>query len=87
MIAELQQEGARPRRVASARLDLGLALIAGGKPDEAAAEAQAAITSGRIVPSNWWRAAEVVTGVQQSGTLEGRDLSELARVHRPAIIS
>jgi len=47
----------RPRRIASARLDLALALLAADKPDEAIAEALTAVTSGRIVPSNWWRAA------------------------------
>lgn len=85
VIAELQADGARPRRIASAQLDLGLALLAAGRPDEAAASAAAAITSGRIVPSNWWRAAEVVTGVQHAGIAEARDLREIADVHRPAI--
>jgi transcriptional regulator with XRE-family HTH domain len=87
VIAELQAESARPRRIASAQLDLGLALLAAEKPDEAAAEARAAITSGRIVPSNWWRAAEVVTGVQRAGVAEARDLREIAESHRPAISS
>lgn len=41
-----------PRRVASARLDLALALIAAGRPDEASAEAVRALESGRIVASN-----------------------------------
>lgn len=85
VIDELTAEGARPRRVASAHLDLGLALLAAGKPDEAAASASAAILSGRIVPSNWWRAAEVVAGVQRAGVAEARDLREVAEVHRPAI--
>jgi transcriptional regulator with XRE-family HTH domain len=87
VIAELEIEGARPRRVASAQLDLGLALLAAGKPDEAAAYAGQAITSGRIVPSNWWRAAEVVAGVQRAGVGEARDLGEIAEAHRPAITS
>jgi transcriptional regulator with XRE-family HTH domain len=85
VIAELQAEDARPRRIASARLDLALALLAGGKPDEAAAAATAAITSGRIVASNWWRAAEVVAGVQRAGITEAGDLGEVAAAHRPAI--
>ncbi|MEU4239646.1 helix-turn-helix transcriptional regulator [Actinoplanes sp. NPDC026619] len=84
VITELQAEAARPRRIASAQLDLGLALLAAAKPDEAAAEARLAITSGRIVPSNWWRAAEVVTGVQQAGIREGRELREIAEAHRPS---
>jgi transcriptional regulator with XRE-family HTH domain len=85
VIAELEAEGARPRRIASAKLDLGLALLAGDRPrpEEAAAEARAAIRSGRIVPSNWWRAAEVVAAVEASGAPEGRDLREEAEAARP----
>lgn len=87
VIAELEAEGARPRRIASAHLDLGLALLSAEKPDEAAGAARLAITSGRIVPSNWWRAAEVVIGVQRAGVAEARDLREIAETHRPAITS
>jgi hypothetical protein len=85
VIAELEAEGARPRRVASARLDLGLALLAGDKPrpEEAAAAARAAIRSGRIVPSNWWRVAEVVAGVDGTGSPEGRELREEAEAAHP----
>ncbi|KAB2373628.1 transcriptional regulator [Actinomadura montaniterrae] len=54
---------ARPRRAASARLDLALALIAAEQPEEAAHRALEAVTSGRLVPSNYWRAAEVVAAV------------------------
>jgi hypothetical protein len=53
----------RPRRAASARLDLALALLAVNKPDEAAAVATDAVTSGLIVASNWWRVTEVLTGL------------------------
>lgn len=87
VVAQLQAapDGvARPRRVASARLDLGLALVAAGKPDEAAAVTMAAITSGRLVPSNWWRATEVVTGVAQAGIGEAAELREAYRAYRPA---
>jgi transcriptional regulator with XRE-family HTH domain len=87
VIAELRADGARPRRIASAQLDLGLALLAAEKPDEAAAEAELAIASGRIVPSNWWRAAEVVAGVRHAGIPEADDLHELAEVHRPELTS
>ena len=84
VISELTREGSvRPRRVASANLDLGLALLAVGKPDEAAAAASRAIGSGRIVPSNWWRASEVVAGVQRSGVAEANDLREQYKAHRP----
>ncbi|MBF6092877.1 helix-turn-helix transcriptional regulator [Nocardia cyriacigeorgica] len=64
----------RPRRVASANLDLGLALVAADKPDEAAGVALAAVTSGRLVPSNYWRVSEVVSGI------EGRSASDAAEV-------
>jgi transcriptional regulator with XRE-family HTH domain len=85
VLAELEQEGARPRRIASARLDLGLALLSGDhpRPDEAAGEARAAIRSGRIVPSNWWRVEELVDGVVDSGAPDGRDLREEADAVRP----
>ena len=83
VVAELEHEGARPRRVASAKLDLGLALLAADKPDEAAAAASEAIGSGRIVPSNWWRASEVVAGVQRAGAIEARDLREEYEAYRP----
>ncbi|MBW6435117.1 helix-turn-helix domain-containing protein [Actinoplanes hulinensis] len=87
VLAELEAEGARPRRIASARLDLGLALLSGpqGRPDEAAAEARTAIESGRIVPSNWWRVDELVGGVLDSGAPEGRELSERAEAARPGV--
>jgi transcriptional regulator with XRE-family HTH domain len=86
VIQDLEAEGngvPRPRRVASARLDLGLALLAAGKQDEAAAEATAAIASGRIVPSNWWRAAEVVTAVERSGIAEAHELREVYQAYQP----
>ncbi|RSM73512.1 transcriptional regulator [Actinoplanes sp. ATCC 53533] len=84
VIAELETEGARPRRVASANLDLGLALLAADKPDEAAAAASQAIGSGRVVASNWWRASEVVANVEQSGIPEARDLRAEYEAFRPA---
>ncbi|GAA0723565.1 helix-turn-helix transcriptional regulator [Dactylosporangium roseum] len=73
----------RPRRVASARLDLALALLAADKPDEAGAEALSAVTSGRIVPSNWWRATEVLAGVERSGVQEAQDLRDACHAFRP----
>jgi transcriptional regulator with XRE-family HTH domain len=85
VIAELETDGTRPRRTASARLDLGLALLAADKPDEAAAAASLAITSGRIVASNWWRAREVVAGVQRAGVLEARDLRDEYETFRPEL--
>lgn len=86
VVAELELEDARPRRIATARLDLGLALLAGEqpKPDEAAAEARTAIRSGRIVPATWWRVNELVAGVEAAGLPAGRDLREEAEAARPS---
>jgi transcriptional regulator with XRE-family HTH domain len=69
----------RPRRAASARLDLSLALIASGRHDEAAGTALEAINSGRIVPSNYWRAREVIHAVAERGVPEAADLVEAYR--------
>jgi transcriptional regulator with XRE-family HTH domain len=69
----------RPRRAASARLDLSLALIAAGRHDEAAGTALEAITSRRLVPSNYWRAREVISAVTARGVPEGRELAEAYR--------
>ena len=73
----------RPRRIAAAHLDLALALLAAGKPDEAAAEATTAVASGRIVPSNWWRVNEVVDGLHRAGFDRTSDLTEAVEGHRP----
>lgn len=83
VLGELQRDGARPRRMASARLDMGLALLAADRGDEAAAEASLAITSGRIVPSNWWRATEVLDAVEVAGVAGADDLREVYEAHRP----
>lgn len=64
---------ARPRRIATANLDLGLALVASGKPDEAAHAALTAVTSGRLVPSNYWRVSEVVAGIEGRAATTVRD--------------
>jgi hypothetical protein len=85
-IAELEAANdgvVRPRRIASARLDLGLALLAAAKPDEAAHNGLKAITSGRVVPSNWWRATEVVHGVEQSGIAEAAELRDAYETYKP----
>ncbi|MEV6346976.1 transcriptional regulator, partial [Actinoplanes sp. NPDC051851] len=85
VITELEEEGARPRRIASAKLDLGLALLAAEKSEEAAAEARAAMRSGRIVPSNWWRVVEVIDGVERQGLPEAGELREEAEASHPAV--
>lgn len=69
----------RPRRAASARLDLSLALIAAGRHDEAAGTALQAVTSRRLVPSNYWRAREVIHAVAERGVPEARELKEAYR--------
>lgn len=65
-----------PRRVASANIDLALTLISGDRLDEACDAAQRAILSGRIVPSNHWRALEVVRAVEKRQLPEASDLRE-----------
>lgn len=70
---------ARPRRAASARLDLALALMAVDEPDEAADLVAHAIDSGRLVPSNFWRVEEVVSRLEARGTPEAKELRERYR--------
>lgn len=73
----------RPRRIASARLDLGLALLAADKADEAADSALMAITSGRVVPSNWWRTTEIVRAVELAGVAEAAELRDAYETFKP----
>ncbi|MGY5132882.1 helix-turn-helix domain-containing protein [Streptomyces nigrescens] len=65
-----------PRRVASANIDLALALLGVDRMDEACDAAQRAILSGRIVPSNHWRALEVVKAVETRQLPEASELRE-----------
>lgn len=65
-----------PRRVASANIDLALTLLLGNRMDEACNVAQQAILSGQIVPSNHWRALEVVNAVEERQLPEAKDLRE-----------
>ena len=74
----------RPRRAASARLDLALALTTGAELDEAASTTLEAVTSGLLVPSNYWRADEVITAIDQHGLPEVADLRDAYREHCPA---
>ncbi|WP_370933939.1 helix-turn-helix domain-containing protein [Amycolatopsis sp. cg13] len=69
-------DGKWPRRVASANLDLALALIATDRLDEAVSATHSALASGRVVPSNYWRAAEVVESVEARKMREARDLRD-----------
>lgn len=65
-----------PRRVASANIDLALVLLAQSRLDEACDSVQKAISSGRVVPSNHWRALEVVKAVEDRKLPEASDLRE-----------
>jgi transcriptional regulator with XRE-family HTH domain len=71
----------RPRRAALARLDLALALAGSGQGDEAAAIALDAVTSGLIVQSSYWRAAEVIDAVEAHGVPATTDLRDAYREH------
>jgi hypothetical protein len=75
-----EDAGKWPRRLASANLDLALALLVGNRFDEACAAAQEAILSGRVVPSNHWRALEVVRAVEARELPEAKDLREAYKV-------
>lgn len=77
-----QAAGRRPRRVVLAQIDLALALLTSDRPDEASAAALGAMLSGWVVPSNHWRAWEVVTAVEACGLSEATDLRETYEVMR-----
>jgi hypothetical protein len=62
--------------VTAARLDLSLALIAAERHDEAAGTALQAVTSGRLAPSNYWRAREVIDAIAGQGLPEARELND-----------
>ncbi|WP_267898189.1 hypothetical protein [Streptomyces sp. CMB-StM0423] len=65
-----------PRRVASANIDLALVLLADGRLDEACEAARLAMLSGRVVPSNHWRALEIVNAAESRTLPEAADLRE-----------
>ncbi|WP_440069775.1 hypothetical protein [Streptosporangium sp. OZ121] len=69
----------RPRRAASARLDLALALLATDQPDEAGQLALTTMTSGVLVPSNYWRAREVIGAIETRRMPEAVELREAYR--------
>ncbi|WP_219415419.1 XRE family transcriptional regulator [Pseudonocardia nigra] len=64
------------RRLATARVDLGLILARDGRPDEAAHLGMLAADSGRLVPSNAWRVAEL-----DDVLADHRDVAEVAELH------
>lgn len=58
-VIDLRRREGRPRRVATARIDLALILAQQDRPEEACDLGQLALASGRLVRSNIWRAAEL----------------------------
>ncbi|OLT10929.1 hypothetical protein BJF78_28325 [Pseudonocardia sp. CNS-139] len=75
-LASGDPHGGRPRRLATARLDLALALIRRGEVEEAAESTLTAVASGRVVPSSWWRVGEVVGAVERLGARASLPLRE-----------
>ncbi|WP_237107024.1 hypothetical protein [Nonomuraea sp. MG754425] len=69
----------RPRRAASARLDLALALLAADQPDEAGRLTLMTMTSGVLVPSSYWRAHEVISAIEALRMPEATELREAYR--------
>lgn len=65
-----------PRRVASATIDLALTPLIDNRLGEACDHTLRAIASGRAVPSNRRRAAEVVHAVEARGPAEAPGLRE-----------
>lgn len=84
---EVVTTAAAPRRLATARIDLGLVLTDLGRPDEAVELGNAALDSRRLVSSNVWRAGELAHTLadRYPGLPEARDLDERFRAARPAI--
>jgi transcriptional regulator with XRE-family HTH domain len=73
------ETGDQPRRLATAHLDLGLVLARLGRPDEAAHCGVLALGTNQLVPSNAWRADELVAAVSEyRGVPEVEELRELA---------
>jgi hypothetical protein len=64
------------RRLATARIDLGLILARDGRPDEAAHLGVLAADSGRLVASNTWRVTELYHLLAPR-----RDITEVAELH------
>ncbi|MGH3669104.1 MAG: helix-turn-helix domain-containing protein [Pseudonocardiaceae bacterium] len=86
VVTTLTQEveaGRWPRRLASANIDLALALLLTDRLDEACAIAQESMLSGRLVASNHWRALEVVRTIETRGMPEATDLQETYELMRP----
>ncbi|HEY3895704.1 MAG TPA: helix-turn-helix transcriptional regulator [Pseudonocardiaceae bacterium] len=77
--AEDYQASGRRRRLATAYLDLGLVLTRLGRPDEAAHCGLLALGANHLVPSNAWRADELIAAVSgYRGVPEVEEFRELA---------
>jgi transcriptional regulator with XRE-family HTH domain len=74
-----ERTGKWPRRVAAAQLDLGLALLAADKYDEACAVARRAVESGRVVPSNQLAGSGSGGGCRAAGAAGGRGAARSVR--------
>jgi plasmid maintenance system antidote protein VapI len=87
ILVALQAPGQRPRprRVALARLDLGLTLANAGKHDEAAAQAMAAMRSGRLAPVDRPRVRDIVSAVAACSAPGSAELAEAYRAELAAI--
>ena len=84
VVAHFEDEPTRrPRRAALARVDLALALTASDDIDEAAGTVLEAITSELIVPSSYWRAAEVIAAVDEAGSGVSEELHDAYREFCP----
>ncbi|MGH3987086.1 MAG: XRE family transcriptional regulator, partial [Pseudonocardiaceae bacterium] len=76
--------GGQRRRVATAHLDLGLVLARLGRPDEAAHWGVLALESNELVPSNAWRADELIAVLSgYGGVPEVEELRELGAQRVP----
>ena len=75
----------RPRRAVAAKIDLALALAGAGKPDEAAGTTLEAVTSPYLVPSNYWRAEEVISAVEAADPDDAAVLREAITERRKAL--
>lgn len=78
-LTPVDRHGGRPRRLAVARLDLALSLLRAGQVDEAVESAIEGIRSGRVAPSNRWRALEVVQAAEAASTGSAPALREAYR--------
>ncbi|MGW7517595.1 helix-turn-helix domain-containing protein [Streptomyces sp. NPDC054796] len=73
-----------PRRIVTAHLDLALTLLSLGRLDEATHAAQQAVSSGRLLPANYWRILEVIRAVEARQLPEAAELREAYAELRPS---